>query len=507
MNKTLITTLLFATSVLSMPTYSGTAPLIQPGTGTGTGNGTGTGTGGGTTTTTETLTAINDEFTITLGAVTTKVTGNLTDNDKGFESVSLQSSPISSYGYLEFNSAGEFSYTVNERAPEVVALTAGQLLKDTFTYVIKAGSKTKKATLTVTILGNPANNSSGVNTPVQNVEVEFNNTRKEATQLNPGQLIKGHLYDSGDKDWYSINSSGNEIIHIEVCAKGSVCFDKKSWVMYVFDGDKLTDAMENAKHTLLRYRDDGGGVVGSYEADDMYLLYNSGAFEGALIGVVDPCFDTTNSVDIGTPKGARTYFVGISVPLKRDGKDCNDGSIILKKPGLPVSVFDPETGKNKQVPTTLEYVSAFPNSDDEYDITVTNTGKNPLAVSDGSAKSSESSAFTQVIPVVNSKSRQLTIPKLRIANDVYSATLSYQGSLLKKKPAKKVKLKVKKITKRLDSSSGNAYEATVNPENNEVVLSTVRDKTTGITYSAVLKYHPKVGKKPRWLEAISVTPW
>jgi hypothetical protein len=40
----------------------------------------------------------------------------------------------------------------------------------------------------------------------------------------------------------------------------------------------------------------------------MYLAYDQGFFEGALIGIVDPCFDTLNTVDIGVPSGPRNYL-------------------------------------------------------------------------------------------------------------------------------------------------------------------------------------------------------
>ncbi|MEQ1620666.1 MAG: VCBS domain-containing protein [Methylococcales bacterium] len=508
MNKNFISALIVTLSIVSSSAFS--TVLIQPTPKPSTGSGSGTGTGTGTTKIV--LSAVDDAETILAGqSPSSSVIGNVTSNDPNVTTfatnikIALQSSLIGKYGYIQFNSTGAYTYKLYERLPVLLALKGGQFLTDKFTYSLQSGIQQSTATLTITILGNPDNISNG--SDVENVEIEYNNSFDKANALNPGQMIKGHLMASNDRDWYSIGSPGDEIIHIEVCASGSVCYGKKSWVMYVFDSTKLTPEIANAAVPLTITRNDTGEVIDAYYSDSMYLAYNYGAYEGALVGVVDPCYDTTNSVDIGAPKGARTYFVAISVPLERDGtpKGCSNGSVLLKKAGEPI--FD----AGKKVETTRQYISAFPNSDDEYALTVSNTGKKPLAVNNvsGSPASAAAAPYapSQALPTLNESKHQLVVPKVRIFNDLYSATLSYQGSIVKKSfnPSEEVRLSLKKISGLSEALSGDPYQATYNPENNQVVLSRILDTKSGEFYSAVFKYHPPEGKKPLWLEAVSVT--
>ncbi len=508
MNKNFISALIVTLSIVSSSAFS--TVLIQPTPKPSTGSGSGTGIGTGTTKIV--LSAVDDAETILAGqSPSSSVIGNVTSNDPNVTTfatnikIALQSSLIGKYGYIQFNSTGAYTYKLYESLPSLLALKGGQFLIDKFTYSLQSGVQQSTATLTITILGNPDNISNG--SDVENVEIEFNNSFDLANPLNPGQMIKGHLYASNDRDWYSIGSTGDEIVHIEVCAKGSVCYGKKSWVMYVFDSTKLTQEIANRKVQLTTTRNDTGVVIDAYDSDSMYLAYNAGAYEGALVGIIDPCFDTTNSVDIGAPKGPRTYFVAISVPLARDGntKSCNDGSVVLKKAGE--SIFE----AGKEIKTTQQFISVYPNSDDEYALTVSNTGKKPLAVNNVSSSPASAAAApyapTQALPTLNESKHQLVVPKVRIFNDLYSATLSYKGSIATKSinPSEVVTLNLKTISGLSEPLSGDPYQATYNPENNQVVLSRILDTKSGEFYSAVFKYHPPQGKKPLWLEAVSVT--
>lgn len=512
MNKNFISALIVTLSIVSSSAFS--TVLIQPTPKPSTGTGTGTGSGTGTGTTKVVLAAVDDADSIIAGQTpAASASGNVTTNDLNITyflttniKISLQSSLVGKYGFIQFDSTGKYTYRLYEKSPTILGLKAGELLTEKFVYSVQSGAQQSTATLTITILGNPDNWINEVQ--FENVEIEFNNSYDLANPLNPGQMIKGHLYASNDRDWYSIGSTGDEIVHIEVCAKGSVCEGKKSWVMYVFDSTKLTPEIANAQVPLSRTRNDTGQIIDTYLSDSMYLAYNAGAYEGALVGIIDPCYDTTNSVDIGAPKGPRTYFVAISVPLARDGntpKDCANGSVLLKKPG--VSIFD----AGKLVETTQQYISAFPNSDDEYALTVSNTGKKPLAVNNTSNSPASAAAApyapSQPLPTLNESKHQLVIPKLRIFNDLYSATLSYQGSIVlkSKNPSEVVTLNVKAISGLSEPLSGDPFQATYNPENDQVVLSRVLDTKSGEFYSAVFKYHPPQGKKPLWLEAISVS--
>jgi hypothetical protein len=117
-----------------------------------------------------------------------------------------------------------------------------------------------------------------------------------------------------------------------------------------------------------------------------YLAYKTRVFDGALIGIVDPCFGSRNTVDIRVPPGAKNYLIAISSPLKGDSGDaesCGVGSVILEEPGRPVSGHEPSEpddqgnpgeDKQKTYETTQEFIVVSPNSDDQYAIKITGTG-------------------------------------------------------------------------------------------------------------------------------------
>jgi len=503
MYKIYLTALVLAASLAANLVHAdasnGLSALIQPTTGTGSGSGTGT---TGTGTTSSSLVALNDLITVIPGK-TSSVTGNVTANDSGGGSTALSasliSSPVSIYGFLSFDSTGAYTYNVYANSPSITKLKAGQIVTDQFTYKISSGTLSATAKLIVTIISNPVDGNGNTVFQVQtdNVEVEFNNTSATATPLTSGLRMDGALYDSGDRDFYTITSNGgNEIIHIGVCEQGSVCAGKKSWVMYVFDADKLTAAMENAAPKLRTFDDVSGAIVALTPNKQMYLAYQLGVYEGALIDVVDPNFDTTNSIDVGTPAGPKKYFIAISVPLKINA----NGSVIGTQPGDPYSV-----GGVKDT-TTQETVLAYPNSDDQYALTVTRTGINPLAVPATTSNAPMSNATA--LASFDEKNHIITVPKLRIFNDLYAASFSYRGSLLKKSVdlSQNVTLSLKKVNGLAATLTGDSYIATYNPSNDQVVLSTIRDVKTGILYTVVLQFHPPFGNKALWLEVLSVTP-
>ena len=390
-----------------------------------------------------------------------EVAGNVIENDSNGDFATLTSSVVGKYGYIIFNRDGSFSYTLDSNSPEVIALKAREIAAERFTYRYsdKLGHSVDSA-LNITVIGNPVDGSGNTifkqpeDSPFDNVDIEFNDRSAQATPLNSALNIKGHLYKSSDKDWYKIPSNGNESLIFEVCPQGSSCFGQKSWVLYIFDSSLLTEAMEREKYSFHRWLDETGtttdlngddlasGANPKMSADagssnHMYLAYKAGFFDGALIGIVDPCFGSLNSVEVGLPvnpnnadgtpvldtdgKGVKPqdYLIAISSPLKGDGGgDCGVGSVVLNKPGRSAAGKDAE-GKAKTYETTEEYIVVAPNSDDQYTIKVTSTGRNPLLSAEAQKKSS----------ALDAKSRSLKIPKIRIGEQLFSANLELRSSV------------------------------------------------------------------------------
>ena len=456
----------------------------------------------------------------------TEVTGNVTANDSNGNYVQLISSPSSDYGVIVLQSDGSYIYGLYPTSPKVIELKAGEVVTDEFDYQYLANSgESATAKLTVQIIGNPVDSNGDTifeqpdDEPYDNVDIEFNNRSTQATSLNSGRNIRGHLYHSGDKDWYSLASAGDEVITLEVCPKGTSCFDKKSWVLYVFDSDLLTKEMEEKTYQFSRWLDESGTTFDESEdeiisgnagkSNHMYLAYRAGFFEGALIGVVDPCFDTLNSVDIGVDGGARNYLIAISSPLKGDSGDaesCGVGSVVLQEPGrsalgseAPTTIKDEEgneievDGKVKTYTTTEEGIIVFPNSDDQYAIKITGTGINPLLSDDAEAKSS----------TFNWDTGELSIPRVRIANEVFQANL-VQRSRKSRSADNTLEFILSDIQELDVDELVDAYRATYNPDNQQVLIPRVTDTTNDKAYSVILQYHTASNDNQAWLEVLSV---
>ncbi len=507
------------------------------------------------------------------------IEGNVSTNDRNGGSVSLAPAPIPAnpknttnlpageFGTLVLNADGSFVYTLNVGATNVIALTAGQVVYDTFTYVTtnEFGQKAT-ANLTVTIIGNPVDSNGNtifeppVDEPLDNVDVEFNNRSIDATPLNSGRNIKGSLYDAGDKDWYYLSTFGNEdqVIKLDLCPVGSSCYGKKSWVVYVFDSAKLTKEMEEQNYTLERWVDRTGNsndmlgndilnncrnlndtanvrcnainvmtadtppIVDRERSADttknlhdrdkvgtsnhMYLAYETGVFEGALIGVIDPCFDNLSTLDIGVgkPSGSRNYFIAVSSTLMGSNNgvpagQCGVGTVALRRPSLSASGLDEETTTTgtkivkASYTTTEEYISAFPFSDDQYTINITGLNINPL----DSTTVSRSATF-------NSTSGALNIPRLRIAETLYSADLTLQPESTGRSANTDANLKfaLAGIEGLAPEQIVDAFRATYNRVNQQVLIPRVTDTVTGNSYSVVMQYHQEAAGNPAWLEVI-----
>ncbi|TXL22725.1 hypothetical protein BMR03_06540 [Methylococcaceae bacterium HT2] len=445
--------------------------------------------------------------------------GNVSSNDRNGTIATFNGSSVGQYGLItSFDSSREYTYELFE-STDNSSLPPDGVGIDSFTYTYaNEFGQTDTARLIIDVNPDPAFAAPDDDQPYDNVDVEFNNRSEFATSLNSGRNIKGHLYNSADKDWYSLASAGNEIITLEVCPKGTSCFGKKSWVLYVFDADRLNDLNklplaankgELARYLFKRWIDDTGttsdasgqplidGIIGS--SNHMYLAYDQGYFEGALIGIVDPCFDTLNTVDIGVPPGPKNYLIAISSPLKGDSGDadsCGAGSVILEKPGRNVtSTIELELGTvTKVLKTTEEYISIFPNSDDQYAIKITGTGLNPL----------NSETAIEAAASFNPFDRSLLIPKVRVGESMYAAKLT-QPLHQARSTDNGINFILTAIEELSVEDVVDVYRATYNPETNEVLIPRVTDTNTGIGYSVILQYHAATNENTQaWFDVLSI---
>ncbi len=497
-----------------------------------------------------------DDNTTYISNKTESLSGNVTDNDNNGDYVVLTSPPSTIYGRIVLQADGHYVYDLYETALSIISLKAGEVVTDEFTYEYfsNAGESTT-AKLIIQIIGNPIDGNGDTifenpdDKPYDNVDVEFNDRSNDATPLNSSRNIQGHLHDTGDKDWYFLSSEGNEIITLEVCPKGTSCFNKKSWVLYVFDSDELAkvdypdvdddgkpiiknrteeqefefyrwvtetgtdqDLLSNSIITGKPEKDttdeifgdkrENGGVIRG-RSNHMYLAYRAGFFQDALIGIVDPCFDTLNSVDIGVGDGARNYLIAISSPLLGTGNAddeagnttnvCGQGSVVLQQQGPSASGLGAD-GKPKSYETTQEYISVFPNSDDQYAIKITSTGLEPLQ---SDAAAANSATF-------NASSGELRIPKVFVNGQSFEATLNLQNQQARSTDGT-LKFVLSDLgTENLEGIL-DSYRATFNAETGEVLFPRITDTSTGNAYSVIMLFHAATDSNPAWLEVTSIT--
>ena len=502
--------------------------------------------------------AANDFVTLVPNTFTKvlSVPGNVSTNDKNGTSFYLESSPTATpnvcsptnppypatstppcntknspagvYGNLVLDPDGKFVYTLNKDAPNVLALTAGLVVTDIFSYITtNAYGQIAIAKLNVKIIGNPVDANGNtifvppVDVPLDNVDVEFNNRSAQATPLNSGRNIKGSLYDGEDKDWYHLQSTGNEIINLDLCPKGSSCFGKKSWVVYVFDSAKLTVDKEEDSYVFKRWVTETGNYNDLQRTDilskdnivrssnHLYLAYRLGFFDSALIGVIDPCFgeDSTLSIGVGKPDDPRDYFIAVSSTLMgTPAGQCGAGDIVLQKPGRNAAGTDAD-GKAKSYATTEEYITVFPYRDDQYTINITGTGIDPLCTQ---------TKCPTVLPVTaaatfSATTGVLNIPQVMISNAPYSVSLTLQNQPVTlnapianstASASSPLKYTLSGIQGLDPTTLATAFHATYNPANQQLLIPRVTDTVSGKAYSVAMQYHPAVGSNPPWLDLI-----
>jgi VCBS repeat-containing protein len=474
------------------------------------------------------IVAVDDSITVMPNNVTS-VEGSVISNDATIDgagvyssdamNVTLNSSPASDYGTLIIDSTGDFTYTLYKNSPSVIKLTAGQVATDSFVYTItNQYGQSATARLNVTIIGNPVDADGNTvfeqpkDRPYDNVDVEFNDRSTDATPLNSSRNIKGHLLSPHDRDWFYLHSAGNEVIKLDVCPQGSSCFGQKSrWVLYAFDSAKFTPEFEeSAQFWLQRLVTEtqsakdllGNTILSSeeewYPSDDLYLAYRANLFDGALIGIIDPCFDKSNSLEIGVPPGERDYYIAISAPLHGNAdqgdEECGQGSVLLSQPGRPVIGKDTDGDGNtitRPYATTQQYLSTF-FSDDQYTIKVTGTGLDPLLSASAIEKSSTFNGFTS----------ELNIPKVKVDGKLYEARLMRQEPF----SDNTYNFALSALNELGAGEVADPFQATYNPANQQVLIPRVTDAGSGNAFSVVMQYHPPVNGIAEWLEAIAITP-
>ncbi|PKM12250.1 MAG: hypothetical protein CVV13_06125 [Gammaproteobacteria bacterium HGW-Gammaproteobacteria-3] len=421
----------------------------------------------------------------------TEITGNLAGG-LGLSAafVSLDAAPIGSYGFLDFSSDGSYIYTLRNDWPQVQALGPTDAAQDVFAYqVTGTDGAVTAAKLIINVLGNPS-------VSFDNVEIETNNRTNEATPLNSAQFMRGQLTISSDKDFFVIESSGNEIIHLELCPEGSQCFDKGAWVLYVFDKDlAAAQNIDGASFPLTQFRDDTLAVLNTNISQHLYLLHRTGRIQDSLIGIIDPCFGDTRTVDIGVGAGAKEYLVAISTPLLGDGATdtCGVGDVVLERPGRSFDETTPDPNDpakqiTKTITTTEEFITAFPFIDDQYTLKVTRTGQNPLAL-----MTPDSTTFDAV-------GRRVNIPTVRVLDQLFSAQL--EQSVAPKSVGAPISFDIVALDALPEPLSASAAQAAFNPANNKVIIPQVIDLQTGQAYSVELLFKPEDST----LELLKVTP-
>ena len=427
-------------------------------------------------------------------AASRSVTGNLlTYNNQllnkteadGVRRAELLSSQFGRYGYLQFASNGAFTYTLNNNVPEIEALrNSANALQDVFSYrlIDRLGVISATAKIVINIV------SRREQTSLENVELEPNNRSSFATPLSSGGFMRGHLSSAGDKDWYYITSNGNEILHFEFCPQGTRCYNQKAWVLYIFDADFLTQQIEQSEYPLLTYNLLTGNVINRTPSNHMYLQYNAGYFDDALVGVIDPCFPgsvegamdfggkTTVEIGVPTPRpGAiKTYFVAVSSPLARAAAideeitGCTNGSVVLQR----TVAEDAANGSIIQ-----QHIVRFPASDDQYMFRVTRSGVSPVALQ---ASPNET--------LFDALTGNVTIPRIRAGGHYYSAQLQ---QLLAPRSADNTALfGITDLQTLNEVTAIDPFAGTYNPVTNIVHLPKVTVRQTGQPYAVNLRVLP-----------------
>ncbi|XSG84045.1 MAG: hypothetical protein ACPW60_09900 [Methylohalobius sp. ZOD2] len=245
-----------------------------------------------------------------------------------------------------------------------------------------------------------------LNANFHDAEIEFNDTLEEANSLTSAVRLVGQLRNSSDVDLYRLESPGDEILSIELCPGNAVCGDQFTegsgpWVIYVFDGDRVTQSMLDAEVPLTVCSGDQPTQVFT---NHMYLSLNVGLFDHALLGIIDPAFGVSRRVEVGL-KDPGAYFLAVSSPLRRD----EDGSVILKEEG---TCGKDEEGNDVKIEEQKIIIEPF--SDDQYEMQVVQTSLTPSITLD---------TITQTALREDNVSDVMHVPVVEVNGVEYSADL------------------------------------------------------------------------------------
>jgi len=257
------------------------------------------------------------------------------------------------------------------------------------------------------------------------VETEFNNLFTTADSLGSNVWLQGQFMTGRDIDIYRIDSAGDEVLQIELCPPGSQCYredpmTESTWALLVLDGEHVADGILGWPLTAKRWDKNLGCAAGStsggtcdptdttteypgwvsISSNNAYFLNEMGAFDDALIGIIDPTWGNRSSLVTGLEDG-KTYFILVLPVLKRtDTGDVVHQEVIDKAPDRLSLLLEPF-------------------SDDQYTMRVTRTQMTP------SSANGFGDALSKLRSTYSTSNMQLDIPEVTVGDTVYSAKLRY----------------------------------------------------------------------------------
>ncbi|MDF1583448.1 MAG: hypothetical protein P1P78_09070 [Methyloprofundus sp.] len=95
----------------------------------------------------------------------------------------------------------------------------------------------------------------------------------------------------------------------------------------------------------------------------------------------------------------------------------------------------------------------------------------------------------------------MKIPKIRIGEQLFSANLQLRPSVA----GDSLVFSIADIAALGAEAIADAFQATYNPENQQVIFPRVTVSSTGEAYSAILQYHAETTSSAAWLEVIEAT--
>lgn len=235
-----------------------------------------------------TVKAVNDPPVIggqTTGAVTedssTSTSGTLTitDPDSNESSFQAQTGLQGTYGTLNINEAGNWTYFLNNLLSAVQALDTGETLSDTVSVLAADGTT---QAIGITINGqDEANGFFGKQLTYQYLFPNLSTTAGSAYAFTTSEGIEVPANSSAfNSNYFQIDVSANEIVvtYLQNAKASSAAFN----------GFKLTDVVNNIP-TITGVSDNSAKAATSYDANNVYVNWQNQSFtagEVIIIGVM-----------------------------------------------------------------------------------------------------------------------------------------------------------------------------------------------------------------------------